>query len=183
MKKIFFLFCLILSLSAAAETKTVQMLEGGIKGGFTTPLGAYHHSKGEISMMLGIEGRYNFEDTPISAGLILELTSACHKFDMGKYYKTQNNRTLIFAAVGEYNFRQGHKVNPYGAVALGFGSNDIVGDKVYDADDSCLLFSPRIGVEFLYHIRLETGINICRIGFNNYYISLGFVIGGRPKKR
>lgn len=44
-----------------------------------------------------------------------------------------------------------------------------------------MLFAPRIGIEFLYHIRLMAQFNICRKGYNNFSLTVGFVLGGKPK--
>ncbi len=49
---------------ANAQTRIVQMIEGEIKAGLTTPLGGYHMSKARVSAALGIDGRYNFKRTP-----------------------------------------------------------------------------------------------------------------------
>ena len=45
-----------------------------------------------------------------------------------------------------------------------------------------MLFAPRVGVEFIHHIRLTGQFNISRKGYNNFSLSIGFVLGGRPKK-
>mgnify|MGYP000761111573 CR=1 FL=1 len=95
----------------------------------------------------------------------------------------QNNRTLSIAATGGYNFRQGRKINPFAGIALGVACNDVVGDKLYPVKGTSMLICPRVGVEFLYHIRLMTELNISRKGFNNAAISIGFVLGGRPKHK
>ena len=43
-----------------AESPIVQMMEGEIRAGLTTPLGNYHTGKDQVSGTLGIEGRYIF---------------------------------------------------------------------------------------------------------------------------
>ncbi len=178
--------CLVAIAAASinAQTRIVQMMEGEIRAGLTTPLGGYHTGKAEVSASLGIEGRYNFKGTPWDCGLMLDLSTARrgyeHLYNDG-YDRWQSNRTLALAATGEYNFRQGTKINPFVGAALGVAFNDVVGDKYFPSKGASMIFAPRIGVEFLYHIRLMGQFNICRKGYNNFSITLGFVLGGRPK--
>ena len=163
----------------------VQMLEGEARVGFTTPLGGYHSGKSQISVSVGLEGRYNFKGTPWDCGLMLELSTARrgynHLFEEGND-RWQSNRTLALALTGDYNFCQGKKVNPFIGTGIGVGFNDVVGDKYFPSKGTSMFFSPRVGVEFLYHFRVSAQCNICRKGYNNMSISLGFVLGGRPKK-
>lgn len=182
-----FIMCLLV-ITVVAQNNTVsvvQMMEGEIRAGLTTPLGGYHSGKAQISGLLGIEGRYNFRGTPWNCGLMLEISTARrgyeHLYNDG-YERWQNNRTLALAATGEYNFRQGTKITPFVGTALGVAFNDVVGDKYFPSKGTSMLFAPRVGVEFLYHIRLMAQFNICRKGYNNFSLSLGFVLGGRPKK-
>ena len=60
--------------------------------------------------------------------------------------------------------------------------NDVVGDKYFPSEGTSMLFAPRVGVELLYHIRLMAQFNISRKGYNNFSLTIGFVLGGRPKK-
>ncbi len=183
--RIIFLVLSAFTLHVQAQTPDIQMLEGEIRAGLTTPLGGYHSGKGEISGAIGLEGRYNFSDMPWDCGIMLELTTARRSFGHlygDGYDRWQTNRTLALAATGDYNFRQGTKINPFAGIALGVASNDVVGDKYYPSKGTSLLFAPRLGVEFLYHIRLMAQLNICRKGYNNFSLTLGFVLGGRPKR-
>lgn len=66
--KIIFLFVTLATASMNAQTRIVQMMEGEIRAGLTTPLGGYHTGKAEVSAGLGIEGRYNFKGTPWVVG-------------------------------------------------------------------------------------------------------------------
>lgn len=185
LKILFFILCL-LPLHLDAKIPVVQMMEGEIRAGLTTPLGGYHTGKAQVSAALGIEGRYNFKGTPWYCGLMLDLSTARrgyeHLYNDG-YDRWQSNRTLALAATGEYNLRQGTIINPFAGAALGVAFNDVVGDKYFPSKGTSMLFAPRIGIEFLYHIRLMAQFNICRKGYNNFSLTLGFVIGGRPKKQ
>lgn len=183
--KTIFLILSLLSLQIKTKASVVQMVEGEIRAGLTTPLGGYHTGKAQVSATIGIEGRYNFKGTPWDCGLMLDLSTARrgyeHLYNDG-YDRWQNNRTLALAATGEYNLRQGTKINPFVGAALGVAFNDVVGDKYFPSKGTSMLFAPRIGVEFIHHIRLMAQFNICRKGYNNFSLTLGFVIGGRPKK-
>lgn len=182
---VLFAFVALSTLMAQAQTPIVQMMEGEIRAGLTTPLGGYHMGKAQVSGTLGIEGRYNFKGTPCDCGLMLDLSTARrgyeHLYNDG-YDRWQSNRTLALAATGEYNFRQGSKINPFAGAALGVAFNDVVGDKYFPSKGTSMIFAPRVGVEFIYHIRLMAQFNVCRKGYNNFSLTLGFVLGGRPKK-
>lgn len=183
--KIIFLFVALATASMNAQTKIVQMMEGEIRAGLTAPLGGYHTGKAQVSAALGIEGRYNFKGTPWDCGLMLDLSTARRGFEHlynDGYDRWQNNRTLALAVTSEYNLRQGTKINPFLGAALGVAFNDVVGDKYFPSEGTSMIFAPRIGVEFLYHIRLMGQFNICRKGYNNFSLTLGFVLGGRPKR-
>lgn len=174
----------LFTVKAQAQSPVVQMMEGEIRAGITTPLGSYHAGKAQISADLGIEGRYNFKGTPWDCGLMLDLSTARrgyeHLYNDGSD-RWQSNRTLALALIGDYNLHQGKKVNPFAGVAIGVALNDVVGDKYFPSSGASMIFAPRIGVEFIYHIRLMGQFNICRKGYNNFSLTLGFVLGGRPK--
>ncbi len=173
------------SFNAYGNDKIVQMMEGEARVGLTLPLGGYHDGKSQISASLGLEGRYNFKGTPWDCGLMLDLSTARrgyeHLFNDG-YDRWQSNRTLAIAAVGDYNFKQGTKINPFVGTAIGVAFNDVVGDEYFPSKGTSMLFAPRIGVELLYHFRISAQFNICRKGYNNVSVNIGFVLGGRPKK-
>lgn len=180
-----FLTMCFVAIIANAQTRIVQMMEGEIRAGMTIPLGGYHDGKQLLSAALGIEGRYNFKGTPWDCGLMLDISTARrgynYLYDEGND-SWQSNRTVALAVTGDYNFRQGTKINPFVGAALGIASNDVVGDQYFPAKGTSMIFAPRAGVEFLSHIRLMTQLNVCRKGYNNLSLTLGFVIGSRPKK-
>lgn len=163
----------------------VQILEGEIHAGLTTPLGGYHSGKARVSGSLGIEGRYNFSGTPWDCGLMLDLSTARRSYDHifnNGHDLWQSNRTLALALTGDYNLFQGAKINPFAGAALGVAFNDVVGDKFFPAKGTSFYFAPRLGVEFVHHIRLMAQFNVCRKGYNNFSLTVGFVLGGRPRK-
>lgn len=165
-----------------AEPLTVQNFEGEAKIGFTMPLGGYHQYSNCASFTFGIEGRYNITDTPWDCGLLLQLDAAGRDFDDGKVSLTQTNRTLTCAVTGEYNFRQGRRVNPFVSLALGIGRYDQVGDNADIVSPGVgFVCMPRVGVELFHHVRLTAHCLFVRHGFTTAGLSVGFVIGGRPK--
>lgn len=172
-------------LSVTASETSVQRLEGEIFAGFTVPLESYHGSTPQISVTMGIEGRYNFPNAPWDCGVMLALTGSqhgySHLYDDG-YDRWQNNRTLSFDVSSHYNFRQGKNVNPFVGCAVGIAFNSVVGDMYFPSEGVSMLFAPRVGIEFIRHIRVTSQFNICRKGYNNFSVALGFVLGGRPKK-
>ena len=183
--KLFLLFVCLFTVQVKAQTPVVQMMEGEIRAGLTTPLGGYHSGDAQIGGTIGLEGRYNFKGTPWDCGLMLDISTARrdynYLFNNGNDH-WQSNRTVALAATSEYNLRQGTKINPFVGAALGVAFNDVVGDEYFPSNGTSLLFAPRIGVEFVHHIRLMAQFNICRTGYNNFSLTLGFVLGGRPKK-
>lgn len=188
MRKLLKVFLLIVSLfmmQAHSQTNVVQIMEGEVRAGMTTPLGGYRDGEAQMGAALGIEGRYNFKGTPWDCGLMLDLSVARrgyeHLFNDG-YDRWQSNRTLALAFTGDYNLRQGAKINPFVGTGLGVAFNDVVGDKYFPTKGTAMFFSPRVGVEFLSHIRLMAQFNISRKGYNNFCLSVGFVLGGRAKK-
>jgi len=181
---IIFLFAALYVKTSSAQD-TVQKLEFELNAGLTTPLGVYHGGTAQTGASIGIEGRCNLSGTPWDCGLLLEITTARRGYNSLTEKNLdiwQSNRTLAFAATGSYNFRQGRKINPFAGIAIGIAMNDVVGDKVYQSKGTSLFFSPKIGVEFIHHLRLTVSSNFSRKGYNNLQLSLGVVIGGRPKK-
>lgn len=178
---------LILSFQRAfAEVPVVQMMEGEIRGGLSFPLGSYHDGKATTSGTLGIEVRHNFKGTPWDCGLMLNLSCArrnfSHIYDWGDDV-AQNNRTVGLAVTGDYNFLQGRKLNPFVGAGVGVAFHSIVDTKLYPSEGTTLLFAPRLGVELWSIVRLTGEFNISRKGYNNFAVSLGLVLGGRPKHR
>ena len=177
-------FLLYGHVSGYGKSLKVQLLEGEIRAGYTLPVGSYHSGKPEISMCLGLEGRYNIPRTAWDGGVMLELSSARRKYCFQEDKRSniwQGNRTLAFALTGAYNLRQGHKMNPFVGIGVGVGVHDIVGDDVFPSHGASGFFSPRIGIEMFHHIRFSLATNLSRKGYNNLALSIGIVLGGRRK--
>ncbi len=162
----------------------MQPFEGELRAGLGLPIGNYHNGKASIGASLGIEGRHNFPTLPLSVGVMVDLISSIREFDniIPDGYYSQNNRTLAFAATTEYNLRRDTKMHPFTGIAIGMARQDVEGDRYIPTKATSIFFSPRIGIELLYHLRLGLQLNISRHGYNTSYLTLGFVIGGRPKR-
>lgn len=165
------LLCLV-SAIGSAEPLPVQRIEGEIRAGMTIPFENYLGNEAYGSFAIGLELRYNFKNTGWDCGIVAEIINTGY---IDKYfYGCSASKTLAgFSLLGEYNFRQGHKVNPYAGMALGLPFRD--------DGNVTFLASPRIGVEFLHHIRISAQLNISRRYYNNACVSIGIVFGGRPK--
>lgn len=167
-----------------ARHNEVQLFEGEIRGGITSPLEEYHNGKARISGSFGIEGRFNFKNQPWDCGISLDFSTArrsYERFSEDGHWLWQNNRTLAISALSDYNFRQGNKINPFIGATFGVAINDVVGDNVFPSSGISVIFAPRVGVELIHHFRVMAQFNLCRKGYNNFSFTLGFVFGGRPK--
>lgn len=179
-------FCI--ASSYAVEPRLVQLFEFEGRAGLTLPLGGYHGGNNQASMSFGLELRYNTEELHWDCGAFLQLDAAVRHYDMpnkpGGYW-LQTNRTWAYGVTGDYNFRQGYRVNPFVGIGIGAASIDQVGDSKYwnvEAESSFVLM-PRAGVELFHHIRLTAHCMIVRRGFHTAALTIGFVIGGIPKKK
>lgn len=180
------LFCIVSTY--AIEPRLVQMFEFEGRAGLTLPLGGYHGGNNQVSMSFGLELRYNTEELHWDCGAFLQLDGAMRYFDMpnlpGGYWQ-QTNRTWAYGITGDYNFRQGYRVNPFVGMGVGIASLDQEGDSKYKniTSTETFVFMPRAGVELFHHIRLTAHCMIVRRGFHTAALTIGFVIGGRPKKK
>lgn len=179
------LFCI--ASSYAVEPRLVRMFEFEARGGFTVPLGGYRGGHTFASVTLGLELRYNTEEQPWDCGVFLQLDGANRHFDIPSRpngYWHQTNRTWAYGITGDYNFRQGYRINPFVGIGIGAASIDQVGSlgcQTVSAENAFVLM-PRAGIEFFHHIRLTAHCMIVRRGFHTAALTIGFVIGGRPKK-
>ena len=175
MKRLSVILLLMMSFvfSMSAETKfieqplRVQRFEGGLKFGLGVPFAAPQGWKPDFNFgELGLELRYNFKDTPWDAGILFMLQDHHWKMEDGEGYSGGNCNAML---LGDYNFRQGRKINPYAGFAIG-----------WDINDSQLVAAPRIGVEIFHHIRIESTFYLSSHYASMFMISAGFAIGGRP---
>lgn len=203
------LVCGALAALAKGDLCLVQMLEGEARIGCSQPLGGYHSGRPVLSNTSGLELRYNFYDSPWSCGIMVDLSNACRIYDYqhvltcpdNRHHSTierfpgrpgfslwEFNNTTAFAIVGEYNFRQGTKINPFAGMAAGLGrkkyigAEDISDDRFEKSEGSAFYMSLRAGVEVFYHFRVNVQLNFTQKGYNTSAMTVALVIGGRPKK-
>lgn len=186
MKRLFLVTMVVVTMLPlrAQEWHTVSKFEFEMWGGVGVPLGGYHGGDNKTGASVGLCLRYNFSEIPVDCGVYVSLNSARRDFKRyagdGAYY--QNNRTGSFGIEGNYNFRQGLKVNPYAGLCLGVGLNDVVGDRHVLSSGTSLSIMPRLGVELFHHLRIGAYCQLSRHGYNNAGLMIGIVVGGRPRR-
>lgn len=185
MKKNLFCVFLLLCCILTCFSQNVQNLEGEASMGLTVPFNNFHKGEKSVGPDLGLELRYNLPQTPWDCGLNLNITTAVYKYyDAPKsdWYWEQSNRSVSLMIVGDYNFKQGLKINPFFGVGLGLSLYDSINEVVYESSGSSVLLRPRFGIELFRHLRIGIFSTITRVGYSNCGISIGGVIGGLPKK-
>lgn len=173
--------------SSAAEPLKVQNFEGGLATGAALPLGGYYDGKTHGGITFDMSLRYNLPETPWDCGLKFELGGISREYKYTSPYFNEtydmdgNSASFSFLLTGAYNFRQGHKVNPF--VGVGFGPSIYWGTEYLDNIDHqwTLCVNPHIGVELWSHLRITLEALVMRKGFNRCALTIGFVIGGRRK--
>lgn len=181
----FLAILLLLPYCAFSQTQEVQKIEFEARTGVTIPMGSFHGGKPDISLLFGMELRRNFKSSPWDCGVIMQLGGAeWHFYEKGEegHYR-QLNRSLYFSITGDYNFRQGKRVNPFAGLGIGTVGISVINYEYIPTYGPSLAFTPRVGVELMRHVRITCSANIIRKGVHTFDISLGFVIGGRPKKQ
>lgn len=180
---VFVLVGMTVSISAQ-QCMPVQAFEGEVWAGWSIALGSYHGGEPASGVSVGLNIRQNVKNTPFDYGIFFSLDCCHHQFhpDVPGYTNTQNNRTLALGMTGAYNFRQGHKVNPFAGIGIGVGWQDVVGDREYPSKGTSAVFIPKVGVEFLHFLRVNAYFQLSRRGYNNFGLSVGLTLGGRPQK-
>lgn len=168
----------------ASKTIGVRPVEFELCAGVAFPLDHIPASNASSGPILGMELRYNFKNSPMDIGLVLNFTSIYYEFDHVPEELEQDNHTTMIGFTTDYNFRQGRNVNPFIGVGLGLGVHDALLDVVEDTNDcnNTVEFSPRVGVELWRHLRLTLGANISCKYYNSVGLTVGYVIGGGKKK-
>lgn len=183
--KALFIATLLILCTLTGFAQDIQKFEGEAYLGLTIPLGNFHDGEKVVGPDLGLELRYNIPRTAWDYGMSLNVSTAIYKYyDYPKtdWYWEQSNRSINIMAVGDYNLRQGLKFNPYLGIGIGLSFYDTINEVVYNDSGVSFVLRPRIGVELFRHLRIGIFSTITKTGYSNLGISLGGVIGGRPKK-
>lgn len=176
-RKFFVVVAAVCGCAVGVSGQDVQRFEGELSVGLTAPISKFHGGRTEIGPQFGLEGRYNFPYSAFDCGLLVDVTTAVY----GLRGDEQSNRSINLVVNGDYNFRQGEKVNFYAGAGIGLSMNEEVTAHIYPHQGTSFLFRPRIGVELFRHLRIGLNLNVNRVGFSNAAITIGGVIGGRPK--
>lgn len=185
MSKSLSLIILLLVCNLTCNAQQVQRWEGEASLGLTLPLGNYHNGEKLAGPDFGLEMRYNIPQTSWDYGISLNVSTAVYKYDdspKSDWYWEQSNRSINIMAVGDYNFRQGSKFNPYLGIGIGLSLYDAVNEVLYKDSGVSFVLRPRIGVEMFRHLRVGVFSTITKAGYCNLGVSIGAVIGGKPKK-
>lgn len=172
---------------SAADLLPVQGMEGEIRLGPSFALDGspgYNHT-GHMGIGFGLELRQNIESSPWDVGILFDMTDTRHtyrKINDSSVSKVDNWVNSI-AGIVDYNFRQGRTINPFAGIGVGLGFYNQDGSPFETCSSgNTAVFIPRIGVELAHHFRIAASCHIIRRGFNTAELSIGFVIGGRPRK-
>lgn len=169
--------------AAARETVAVQPIEGEVWVGMDLPVGGYYGGKSRAALGGGFNLRYNIRNTPFDCGVFFAMNYADRMY-MSDFFKTelkQSNRSISVGASFGYNFRQGKTVNPFASFGLGVGFQEALVAE-YPSSGTTAVFIPKVGVELLSFIRLNGYFQLSRRGYNNFGLSVGVVLGGRPRQ-
>ena len=173
----------VITYGAKTQQKEVQPFEVALRFGTNYPIGSYKSMSGTMGINFGLDFRFNYDDMPLDFGIAIDLAGTSYNFHKPDYnFHDDTYTTLGITYCSNYNFRQGYKVNPYVGAGLGYAYN-YYNYHSKEIDKNSFIFVPKVGVELLYHIRFEASvILVCRKYFNCVNLTIGLVIGGRPRK-
>lgn len=162
----------------------VQPIEGEILVGYSCPLYKIKDLDPSLTFPdLGVEVRYNFQ-IPVSVGATAKI------YNINRYPEVPSTYGdgvdyyggFLFGANGEYDFRRGRKVNPFVSIGAGLA----ILNNTNDTQDNYLkrgYFQPKVGVELFHHLRINLSVIFTRRDACGFSLSIGGVIGGRPRKK
>ncbi|MDE7426233.1 MAG: hypothetical protein K2M79_00340 [Muribaculaceae bacterium] len=186
MKKKFLVMLCVMMASVGASArfyespKAVQRYEGGAFAGVNIPMNTNSDYDSRSGIDLGAEFRVNLKNSPFDVGVIMMLRGMDYRY---KWIDYDSSRGIFALSVcGDFNFRQGYKVNPFVGAGAGVainGNNN--NNDVYKGPSTLILF--RAGVELWYHVRLTADMSFTVKGFSCAGLTVGFSLGGRPRKQ
>lgn len=183
-KRIYSVISALLLLGSAANAEPpvrVQNFEGEIRLGISSPLKNLADEENCAGIDAGVEVRYNLPKAPVAIGVMADLYNPRRTSD--KWGGASESYGGFMAGVtGEYNFRRGKNINPVACIGLGianFNDGEFWGT---DGTSNRAFFRPKIGVELWHHLRIGFSITISDPKSSGWSMSVGAVIGGRPRK-
>lgn len=200
MKKALFILSVFCSLTLSAQNyKHVKPLEIEAFIGPVYNLQLEYRGRSINAITVGIEGRYNITNSPFSLGV---RTSYTHYHTRSNPYSIQY-QSYNFSGTFDYNFRYWKKINLFAGIGTGLSiidmfcytnlplivqptngvkaSNCPYGGLILPWNEYKMNFNPRVGAEFYNRIRVTTGFNFEEKKESYFYMTIGFVLGGRQK--
>lgn len=195
MKKLIIAFALLLYfMPGNAQTgqsvvtdQKVGRIEGEIGGGITFGADKLNFDKAKPGATFYAEARYNIQRLPLDVGVQVGGT-IFHRESVNAgqlKFKTWN-----VLAVTDYNFRRYNKISFFAGIGLGYASLDNSAPITFDnsqpnwggfstgTQTGSFCFMPRIGVEFLHHLRVTFDYKLQEKANRHFGLSLGIVFGG-----
>jgi hypothetical protein len=161
---------------AAAQTREVQLFEGGVSAGVMFPSVNLYDYAGYPGGQVSAELRFNI-NPKFDVGAQLSMSRFKQE---DSYYGVGSVVMMSPSVIGDYNWRLSEIMNIF--VGAGFGlAFDFAGDDVGYADGLSLEAFPRVGIELYDRVRLTADyrINFSAAGYVGF--TIGYVFGGRPK--
>jgi len=175
----------LLCCSSYADAQRVQLVEGELGAGYGMSIGSFHGSKMRGNFEFNAELRFNIPGRGFDVGLAYNISNSTRLFEenhngVGVEWD-QHNRSHNVLVMGDYNFRQGTKYNPYVGTGIGVSIQETHKAELYPCNGTGVMWRTRAGIELWRHVRVGVFLNIGRAGWNTFGVSIGGVIGGRPK--
>lgn len=196
MKKLFFVFALLLPCSMPGNAQTRQFevadrqvgrFEGEIGGGISFGAARLNFDNNKLGATFYAEARYNMQRVPLDVGVQVGGTIFHRESINAGQLKF---RTWNVTAVTDYNLRRYGKISFFAGIGLGYASLD--NSAPITLDDSqpnwggfstgtktgSLCLMPRIGVELLHHLRVTLDYKLQEKANRHFGLSIGVVFGG-----
>lgn len=197
MRKIFIIIAIIAAaITGNARDFSVKPIEGGIYVGGGLPTDRYHDCKAQPNILVGLDLRYNLRSLPVDVGIFTEWDFTFRKRPdtrttflpdgteaTYRVLDDQVNRNWLIGVVGNWNFARGQKINPYLGLGIAASSYKAISGSYYDTEGMTISLTPRVGVELWHHFRIGLQGQISRKGYNSLNLTLGFALGGTPRKQ
>ncbi|MFA6771010.1 MAG: outer membrane beta-barrel protein [Bacteroidales bacterium] len=186
MKKIILVMALVIAsmLHSYAQNRDVKLFELEVAVGITTAgEGSSHWIYSKRDNRDGpfflIEPRFNIPNS--SFDLSAQLSNGFFEGKKGSAEYDLSNFTTI-AAYSNYNFKEWKHATLFAGCGLGYGSYKMKKEFIPSGYKSSLFFAPRVGIEFLNHLRLTLDYKLMQHKhLSNLNITLGIVFGGGKK--
>lgn len=184
MKAFTLLTFLLVSFSASAQwfnDNLVEPFETEFRAGYASPfISSNAKFKCSDGASFGWEARLNLETAPVDFGIAYDDVRLNFSSKSGEE-SSPDCRVYAYQAVSHVNFRRGAFINPFAGISLGVAELKNKGFDNYRSHYVLPVFSIRAGLEIWHHLRIMASVQTSRIPFNNFQITVGIVLGGRPK--